>query len=381
MKVADPQLHSHALLLNLLLTDGGRIGSMDLDRLDGLVKELGGVYQATLARNLRAAGINAVLDPKTGAARIVDVPGYAAEHFSKRTRDINAAARSYATAEGLDWDTMTPAHQLKFLRKGVEETRQPKRAHDGDSDFTVWRKQAADEIGYHHRSVLRPGQEQGLRPAAERHRHAYEVSLPLIEGALAQKAKLGATEFREFAARGLIEAGISNNPGGDIKAVMRLYRERGVRQNGEMTPIVFGKDVPVRGKERWSVTTAMHLEEEQAVTDLARKFAADHSGALSHDALERASQAFLASHPEIDPTRPQWDQAAGGDRAGRHRPDVRRHRRNWRRGQIDALVADRRRITGGGPACSWNRAWLEAGPVAARGGVDAKGRCSGRRVP
>ena len=306
MRVADPQLHSHALLLNAVLTEQGRIGSMDLDRLDGLVKELGGVYQAALARNLRAAGINAGLDPKTGAARIAEVPAYVAEHFSKRTRDINAAARSYAADAGLDWDKMTPAHQLKFLRKGVEETRQPKREHDGDSDFTVWRKQAEEEVGYRHRSVLRPGQEQGLRPAAERYRHAYEISLPLIEDALAHKAKLGATEFREFATRGLIEAGISDDPARDIKAVMRLYREHGIRQDGAMTPIVFGKDVTIRGKDRWSVTTAMHLEEEQTVIDLARKFAADRSGALSHAALERASQAFLASHPTIDPGKPQW---------------------------------------------------------------------------
>jgi hypothetical protein len=193
---------------------------MDLDRLDGLVKEFGGVYQANLARNLRAGGINAVLDPKTGAARIVDVPAYVADHFSKRSRDINAAARRYAAAAGLDWDTLTPAHQIKFLRKGVEETRQAKREHDGDSDFTVWRKQAADEIGYRHRSVLRPGHEQPLRPATERHRHAYEVSLPLIAAALAQRAKLSAAEFREFATRGLIEAGIGNDPGRDIKQLV-----------------------------------------------------------------------------------------------------------------------------------------------------------------
>ena len=320
MRVADPQLHSHALLLNAVLTESGRIGAMDMDRLDGLVKEMGGVYQAMLARNLRAAGINAELDPKTGAARIVDVPNFVAEHFSKRSRDINAAARGYAAAEGLDWDAMTPAHQLKFLRKGVEETRQPKREHDGDSDFTVWRKQAEDEIGYRHRSVLRPGQEQGLRPDAERHRLAYEVSLPLIEEALARRAKLGAAEFREFATRGLVEAGISDDPERDIKAVMRLYREHGVRQDGEMTRIVFGKDVPVRGKERWSVTTAMHLEEEQTVIDLARKFSQDYSGALSHDALERASRAFLAKHPEIDPAKPQWiKQREVIERAGRAR--------------------------------------------------------------
>jgi hypothetical protein len=306
MRDPDMQLHSHALLLNAVLTEGGRVGSMDLDRLDGLVKELGGVYQAALARNLRAHGIDARLDADTGAARIMSVPTNVTRHFSKRTQDIEAAAHRYAAEEGLDWNAMTPAYQLKFLRRGVEETRQKKREHDGDSDFTMWRKQAADEIGYNHRSVLRPGQEQALRSAVERHRLAYEVSLPLIEQALAQKAKLDATEFREFATRGLIEAGISDDPTSDIKAVMRMYREHGVRQNGEMTRIEFGKDVPVRGKERWSVTTAMHLHEEQTVIDLACKFGTDRSGALPHDALERAAGVFLASHPEIDPTKPQW---------------------------------------------------------------------------
>ena len=181
MKVADPQLHSHVLWLNAVLTESGRIGAMDRDKLDGLVKELGGVYQAELGRNLRAAGIDARLDPETGAARIRDVPSQVTRHFSKRSQDIERAARSYAKDEGLDWNAMTPAHQLKFLRKGVEETRQAKREHDGDSDFMVWKKQAAEEIGYQHRSVLRPGQEQELRPEAERHRHAYEVALPLIE--------------------------------------------------------------------------------------------------------------------------------------------------------------------------------------------------------
>jgi hypothetical protein len=306
MRVADPQLHTHALLLNAVLTESGRIGSMDLDRLDGLVKEMGGIYQARLARNLREHGINAVLDSKTGAARILDVPTRVAEHFSKRSHDIESAARRYAAEEGHDWQTMAGAHKIKFLRRGVEETRQQKRHHDGDSDFTSWRKQAEDEIGYCHRSVLRPGQEQGLRPEVERHRLAYEVSLPLIEEALAGKAKLAAADFREFATRGLIEAGIGDDPGRDIKAVMRLYREHGVRQNGEMTHILFGKDAPVRGKDRWSVTTAMHVDEERTVVGLAKRFTADRSGALSHDALERAAQAYLASNPKIEPNGAQW---------------------------------------------------------------------------
>jgi hypothetical protein len=306
MRTPDPQIHSHALLLNAVLTESGHIGSMDLDMLDGLVKQLGGIYQARLGRNLREAGINASLDPKTGAARIRDVPEFAVDHFSKRSRDIQAAARRYAKEEGLDWDTMSGAHQIKFLRRGVEETRNQKREHDGDSDFTSWRKQASEEIGYHHRSVLRPGQEQGLRSEDIRHRVAYEVSLPLIEEALRGKAKLDAAEFREYAIRGLVEAGIGDNPDRDIKAIMGMYREHGVRQDGEMVRIVFGKDVPVRGKDRWSVTTERHIEDEQAVVSLAQKLAVDRSMSFSHSALERASKEFLKQNPGVDPNSTQW---------------------------------------------------------------------------
>ena len=199
-----------------------------------------------------------------------------------------------------------------------------------------------------------------MRPAEERHRHAYEVSLPLIETALAQKAKLDATEFREFAVRGLIEAGI-DDAAKDIKAVMRLYREHGVRQNGEMTRIWFGKDVPKNGKERWSVTTAMHVDDERAVVSLARELSADRSGALSHDALERASQAFLASHPKVNPNSDQWKaQRQVIEQLGSWRPVRRGDRRGGGR-QDDAHVADRGRDAGRWASGLRHSARLEAG--------------------
>ena len=82
MRKADMQLHTHATMLQAVLTHSGRIGSMDLDKLDGLVKELGATYQAFLAKNLRAQGIETKLDQKTGAAVITAVPGHVPQHFS-----------------------------------------------------------------------------------------------------------------------------------------------------------------------------------------------------------------------------------------------------------------------------------------------------------
>jgi conjugative relaxase-like TrwC/TraI family protein len=306
MRKADMQLHTHATWLQQVLTPNGRIGSMDLDRLDGLVKELGAIYQASLARNLRAHGIETRLDPKTGAAVVTAVPQHVGQHFSKRSQDVQAAARAYASAEGLDWDSLSPERQLGLLRKGVEETRHEKGNRDGPSDFVEWREQAKAEIGYRHRSVLRPDDIKPELTQDQRHVLAYRVSLDLIEEALSKRAKLGSQDFRECAARGLVEAGISDKPAEDIKAVMRMYNIHGVRQNGEMTKIWFGKDLPVRGKERWSVTTDMHVADERALIQHAKKFSNDYSGALSPAALERASRAFLAKNPKIDPTGDQW---------------------------------------------------------------------------
>ena len=306
MRKADMQLHTHATWLQQVLTPDGRIGSMDLDKLDGLVKELGATYQAYLAKNLRAHGIETHLDPKTGATIVTAVPRNVTQHFSKRSQDVQAAARAYATAEGLDWDSLSPKRQLGLLRKGVEETRHEKGNRDGPSDFVEWREQARAELGYQHRSVLRPDEIKPELTQDQRRVMAYQVSLDLIEEALSKKAKLGSQDFREFAARGLVEAGIGDKPAEDIKAVMGMYNTHGVRQNGEMTKIWFGKDLPVRGKERWSVTTEMHVSNERAVIQHATKFGNDYSGALSPATLERASQAFLAKNPKIDPTGSQW---------------------------------------------------------------------------
>ncbi len=306
MRHADPLIHTHAPMLNAVLTADGHIGSMDLDRLDGLVKELGGVYQARLAQNLRAHGIETVLDRETGSARVVAIPERVRRHFSKRSQDGQEAARAYAREQGLDWDTLSAERKSAMLHRGVEETRHAKAKRDGDNDFAEWRRQAIQELGYHHRSVLRPDELKPELTPERRQQRAYEISLDLIEKALSHNAKLGAQEFRAFAVRGLVEAGIGDDPAADIKAIMRMYRDHGVRQDGRIVPIIFGKDVPLRGKERWSVTTELHAAREQRVIDLARWFSNDTSRSLSPVSIERAQRQFLVAHPAIDPQDRHW---------------------------------------------------------------------------
>ena len=113
--------------------------------------------------------------------------------------------------------------------------------------------------------------------------------------------------LRVQAARGFINAGgISGDPMKDMDTVMDLYRKHGVRQDGKMTALEWGRDVPVRGKDVTTVTTSLHADQERELVDLMRRAAADKSDVLSTAQLDRAAERFLKRHPEIDPDGAQW---------------------------------------------------------------------------
>ena len=301
--IADPQLHSHALIMNVSMGETtGKLRSMDLRIDDGTIKETGLIYQAALAGRLRAEGVSVSMDPENGTAHVNDVSRQVERAFSRRHAAIEKTARAEADAGGQDWQTLTDDQRNALLARAVIATRKGKLPEQGD-DFDRWKQEAA-ELGYKHN--LHIGKPMGLAPDAERHRVAYEASLPFLEKALHGRAKLDASIAREAAAMGLVEAGISDNPAADIKRVMSMYRTHGVMQDGRMTAIAFGHEPGVRGKKRWSMTTEMHIDQERQVIGLARAASVDLSGAVSHDALERASQDYLANNTKIKADDPQW---------------------------------------------------------------------------
>ena len=309
LQTADPQLHTHATVFNAVLTESGRLGSLDLDRLDGFVKEGGAVYQAAVATRARRAGIDVTLDDRTGAARLADIPTAAREMFSKRSREALSAARDLAQKRGVDWDSLNGEQQIALIKAGADTTRNAKDKRsfggEGQSDFAVWRAQA-EAAGYQHRSVLRPDEIKPELNADHRHALAYAVSQPLIEREFGQRAKLGGQDLRVMAARGLIASGLGDQPGEDIAAVLKAYARHGVRQDGTQTAITIGKEASIRGKERWSVTTSLHEAQEHALIGLARAAAADKSAALSIKQIDQAADAFLARNPSIDPNGAHW---------------------------------------------------------------------------
>ncbi|MDQ2801592.1 MAG: relaxase domain-containing protein, partial [Pseudomonadota bacterium] len=296
----DPQLHTHVAVPNVVLTGVGRVSAMDLDKLQGRIHEFGGYYQAHVATNLRRHGVEVVLEERTGAARLTAIPGHVRDAFSKRTRNGTEAAREYAADLGLDWDALSPERKAGLVKEGTQTHKLAKATgmsaearaafegaarKDDKGDFAAWKRQAA-ALRWSHRSVLRPDAIAPTPSRDERLEHAYQTALPLLDQALQRRAKVDGQDLRVVAARSLVASGVAGPQ--DIGAITRAFATRGVRQDGRDTVLVWGEDVPVRGKARVGVTTSLHESQERELIALARAAGADRSAALSRGAIGHA---------------------------------------------------------------------------------------------
>ena len=274
----DPQLHSHNIVPNLMLTESGRYVAINRDLLRDRVHEFGAVYQGLLAHELRKIGMDACLDERTLMAKMPAVPEAICRSFSKRSKDGESAARDLAKAEGADWDGMSAAEQVKFIRKGVAATRQPKAEL---ADAFAWRAQAR-AMGYEPKSFLTYGPTAPERTWAERIQSAYQTALPLFGDNLLKSAVVSGGQARLAAARGLIEWGMEGIR--DIDSITRKMVKEGVDQGGELTSILWRVD----GRGRVRITTALHRDEELELIALAKAAAADMRLALPATAIRAA---------------------------------------------------------------------------------------------
>jgi TrwC relaxase/AAA domain len=287
----DMQLHTHTAVMNAVLTESGRVGGLDLAELDGRIKEWGALYQAFLATNLRRHGVDVVLDDRTQMARLTAVPERVSEHFSKRTVNGTAAARAYAASLGLDWDSLDPARKIGLIKQAVQDPRGAK--SDDLGDLAAWR-QAAQAIRYHHRSILQPKRRRHEPSREDRLEHAYQAALGVFDKELRRRASLDGADARVAAAKGLIASGIEDVA--EVNEVTRAFRERGVRQEGQATGLIWGTVVGSQGRARVGITTALHAEQEQTLVARARAGAGDHSAALTPEQIAAA----VARFPELD---------------------------------------------------------------------------------
>src|SRR3984885_700376 len=222
----DPHYHLHNFIPNLVVTDDGRVGSIDSKALTThKVPEYGAFFQARLADRLRSLGLRIGLD-------------------------ASAAGR---------------------LRKTKEDT------------HAVWREQVA-ELGWTPESVL--GAASAQEPtAAERRETAYEAASASLSDEFQLKAVLDAQRLRVHAARGLIEAGAQGGRD-DVDAVVNLIETRGFVHDAKAVTLISGMH---EGKERISHTEQLRIEQSVAEKSLAtaRDRSANLSDTAIRAAIER----------------------------------------------------------------------------------------------
>ena len=278
----DPHAHIHHFLMNMVVTDEGRIGSLDTRALtDARVKAIGGFFQAFLADELRRIGAHTDYDAGQQAVVLTAIPEAANKAFSKRDREILRHAKSFAADQGLDWDDLSADRKLEIVEEASASGRLGKMKAD---ERRIWREQAA-AIAWSHSTVME-GAERDLLTDAERFDRAYVFAARHIAQEFHTAAVINHEKLEMYAVRGLIGVGIAGGSD-DIDRVVRLLEERGIQFKGEHVALVAGL---VDNQVRIANTAQIRIEANMAA--MAQAIGRDKSGALPFEVLRRAMNAI-----------------------------------------------------------------------------------------
>lgn len=275
----DPHTHRHNIVYNLVATPEGRIGSLDMKRLTSTrVLEFGAFFQARLADELRAIGIQTGYDQKGEAVVATAIPQAAVDAFSKGRNQTVRNAKAFAKKQGLQWDELSADRKYGLLSAAAVVERRDK--EDSRTARQVWRDQAK-AMGWHHETVLKGAHYEAL-PDAERHDRAYTSAADRLAEDFHTSAVVDHGRLRLHATRALIGTGIGGGVE-DIDRVVGLIEERGIMLKGEHVALISG----VRDDRVW-VTNTAQIRIEQKLGDLAKAAAQDKDAALSTEALRHA---------------------------------------------------------------------------------------------
>ena len=206
----DPQLHTHAVLANMVRgpdgTGDGKWRTMANEGLYERQKLIGMLYRNELASGLSRLGYDIEKTHADGRFEIGGVSRAVVEAFSTRRAEIEAAMA--------ERNLGTPADNPRLAERSALMTRAAKRDIDRDELTGVWEKQAAD-LGFDAAALVAEAESKTAAPAMTARETARETGAEgpgtvVVEGAVADRSPAPD--------RGL-EAGTSRSPGPASEAV------------------------------------------------------------------------------------------------------------------------------------------------------------------
>ena len=154
----DPQLHTHAVLANMVQGEDGKWRSMANEGLYARQKLIGMLYRNELAAGLGKLGYDIEKTHADGRFEIGGVSREVVEAFSSRRAEIEAAMEAR--------DLGSSADNPRLAERAALMTRAKKRDIDRDELRSVWQRQAAD-LGFDARALAAEAVEKSASPERE----------------------------------------------------------------------------------------------------------------------------------------------------------------------------------------------------------------------
>ena len=136
-RAQDPQLHTHAIVMNLTQRSDGEWRALKNDEIIKSTRFLGAIYNSELAAGLQNLGYQLTFG-REGNFELAHITREQIEAFSHRSKEVEA----YLNAKGLDRDTATSLQK----QQAALQSRRNKTTLDRESLHQAWKKQAI-EIG------------------------------------------------------------------------------------------------------------------------------------------------------------------------------------------------------------------------------------------
>ena len=232
----DPQLHTHAVLANMVRGEDGEWRTMANEKLYSSKMLIGALYRGELARELGKLGYGIEKTHADGRFEIAGVSREVIESFSTRRAEIEAAM----DGRGLG----TPAENQRAAQRAALMIRAAKRDVDRAELREMWRRQA-DGLGFDARALTAdaverspdaPGKDRGVGRGAAPDRAARQGDLfdpppqSPADAAMAWAVEHLSEREAVFAKTDLLAAALAWKPGavtiGEAEAdVARLEKE------------------------------------------------------------------------------------------------------------------------------------------------------------